>query len=436
MTNVSSEEQSTPSLAPDLLSRAQKAVPVGITSATSVVNRALGSHVIDVGGREVIDFASGIGVLNLGHNNPQVVAAVHEQVDRYLHQCVMVSWYEPYIEVCERLARTSPWPDDAKSMLVNSGAEAIENAVKIARFATGRRGVIAFHRGFHGRTMLALALTGRVRPYKYGFGPFPGEVFHAPAPYPYWGIDVSDALRALDDLFVTEVLPNDVACIVVEPVQGEAGIVPLGEAFLNGLAARCERHGILLVVDEIQCGLRRTGPFWAYEASGIAPDIIVTGKALGGGFPLAAVIGRSDVMDAVPSGGFGGTFNGHPVSCAASNATLSQLVSDSVGERVQEIGARTAERLAELKAAHDCIGDVRVAGAMIGIELVEGGPSLPNSQRAEAVVAAARDVGVLVLRCGVHGQVVRLLPPLTISDDELDEGLMLLRDAFAQTEVM
>ena len=433
MTELAAAENKA-SLEENLLVRAREHVASGITATMSVVAGGAGARLFDPFGREEIDFASGIGVLNLGHQNARVIAAVHDQVDRYLHQCVMVSLYEPYVDVCEELAHSSPWPNAAKSLLVNSGAEAIENAVKVARVATGRRAVIALHRSFHGRTIAALSLTGRVRPYKEGFGPLLGDVYHAPAPYEYWGIRAGDALCRLDDVFLAEVAPDDVACVVVEAVQGEGGVVPLGSEYLRGVAERCSKYGILLVVDEIQCGLRRTGPFWAFEEAAITPDLIVGGKALGGGFPLASVTGRAEILDAVPSGGFGGTFNGHPVSCAAAKVTLQELRQESLRDRIDVIGFRVRERLNALRSRHECIGDVRVCGCMIGIELTKGDPAAPDSERAQAVVAAARRAGVVVLQCGVYGQVVRLLPPLTITDAELEEGFDRLGLAFDQTE--
>jgi 4-aminobutyrate aminotransferase len=394
-----------------------------------VVARAEGARIVDADGAEYLDFAGGIACTNLGHAFPAVVAAVHAQVDRYLHQCFMVGLYEPYVEVCRRLAALYPGGGEAKSLLVNSGAEAIENAVKIARAATRRQAVVTFDNAFHGRTLLTLAMTSSVK-YKRGFGPFPPEVYRAPAPYPYRGTGSDDAIRGLDVLFERDVDPQSVACVVLEPVQGEGGFIPMPRDFPARLKERCERHGILYVDDEIQAGVGRTGPVWAIEHYGVAPDLLVSGKSLGGGLPLAAVTGRSKLMDAVEPGGLGGTFGGNPAACAAALAVLHEVASGELRRRADEIGRRMRERLARIAARVDAVGDVRGLGPMQALELVEDRTTqVPASQTARTTVTEARRRGLIVLTCGLHGNVVRLLPPLVVSDAELDRGLDILEEA-------
>src|SRR4051812_43711951 len=296
----------------------ERYVAKGVSTPPLVVARAEGARVEDVDGNSYIDFAGGLGCQNTGHGLPAAVAAIHEQADLYLHQCFMVGMYEPYVEVCRRLAELSPCQgEEQKSLLVNSGAEAVENAVKIARAATGRPAVIAFDRAFHGRTLLTLSLTSKVMPYKRGFGPFAPEVYRAPAPYEYRGITTDDAIGGLQKLFKADVDPESVACVVLEPVQGEGGFVPMPAEFVERLAELCAEHGILYVDDEVQAGVGRTGPVWAIEHHGVEPDLLVSGKSLGGGLPLAAVTGRAELMDAVHPGGLGGTFGGNPVARAA-----------------------------------------------------------------------------------------------------------------------
>src|SRR5215813_10987557 len=311
-------------------------VPRGVATPDLVVSRAEGATVWDAEGNELLDFAGGIACQNLGHNPEVVVRAVHEQVDRYLHQCFMVGMYEPYVEVARRLAELWPGDSTTKTLLINSGAEAIENAVKIARVATGRPGVIVFDRAFHGRTNLAMTMTSKVVPYKQGFGPFAPEVYRTPAPYPFRGISEDDAIAALKHLFKGDVDPTSVACAVLEPVQGEGGFIPMTPDFPKRLQELLDQHGILYVNDEVQSGCGRTGPPWAIEHYGIEPDLLVSGKTLGGGLPLASVTGRADVMDAVPPGGLGGTFGGNPVSCAAALAILDAL--DELRPRAEAVG--------------------------------------------------------------------------------------------------
>jgi len=400
----------------------------GVSTPRLVVASAEGARVTDVDGRVFVDFAGGIACQNTGHGFGPVVAAIHEQADRYLHQCFMVGTYEPYVEVCRRLAELSPCGSgEQRSLLLNSGAEAIENAVKIARAATGRPAVVVFDNAFHGRTLLTMTMTSKVKPYKAGFGPFAPEVYRTPAPYPYRGVSSDHAVAALERLFEGDVDPATVACVVLEPVQGEGGFIPMPADFPARLQELCRRHGILYVDDEVQSGIGRTGRMWAIEHyHGVEPDLLVSGKSLGGGLPLAAVTGRAEVVDAVPPGGLGGTFGGNPLSCAAAVAVLDAVGDEGFLAAARRLGERMESRLRELAARQPAVGEVRGLGPMLALELVEQTP-----ERAKAVVDAAYDRGLLLLACGLHGNVIRLLPPLTIADDELDEGMTILEEALA-----
>jgi 4-aminobutyrate aminotransferase len=400
----------------------------GVSTPKLVVDRASGARVTDVDGRDFVDFAGGIGCQNTGHGFAPVVAAIHEQADRYLHQCFMVGTYEPYVDVCRRLAELSPCGDgEQRSILVNSGAEAIENAVKIARVATGRPAVVVFDNAFHGRTLLTMTMTSKVKPYKAGFGPFAPEVYRAPAPYPYRGVSSDDAIAELEHLFKGDVDPETVACVVLEPVQGEGGFVVMPPDFPARLQELCRKHGILYVDDEVQSGMGRTGKVWAIEHyDGVEPDVIVSGKSLGGGLPLAGVTGRAELMDAVLPGGLGGTFGGNPLSCVAAAVVLEAIAQPELLLDATRLGETMRDRLDGLAAQHDWIGEVRGLGPMIAFELVER-----SSERASAVIAAAFERGLLLLACGLYGNVIRLLPPLTISAPELDEGFAALEGALA-----
>jgi 4-aminobutyrate aminotransferase len=391
-----------------------------------VVAHAEGARVTDPDGRTFIDFAGGIGCQNTGHRHAAIVEAVKEQADRYLHQCFMIGVYEPYVEVCRRLAELSPCSGgEQRSILVNSGAEAIENAVKIARWATGRPAVVAFDNAFHGRTLLAMTMTSKVKPYKAGFGPFAPEVYRALSPYPYHGISSDDSIEALEHLFKADVDPSTVACVVLEPVQGEGGFVVMPPDYLLRLQELCRAHGILYVDDEVQAGVGRTGRMWAVEHyDGVEPDLVVSGKSIGGGLPLAGVTGRAEVMDAVPPGGLGGTFGGNPLSCAAALAVLDIVSDEGFLTQARELGETLRARLEGLASRHDDIGDVRGLGPMLAFEFEERTPG-----RAKAVVDAAFERGLVLLSCGLYGNVIRLLPPLTISPDELDEGLGILEES-------
>src|SRR6476619_7031539 len=378
----------------------ERFVPRGAPTTDFVGARAEGATRWDADGNEVLDFAGGIACQNLGHNPEAVVRAVHEQVDHYLHQCFMVGMYEPYVEVARRLAELWPGGSATKTLLVNSGAEAVENAVKIARTATGRPGVVVFDRAFHGRTNLTMAMTSKLV-YKQGFGPLAPDIYRAPAPYPYRGVTTADAIAGLELLFAQDVDPKEVACIVLETVQGEGGFIPMPADFVQALKQICKRHGILYVADEVQSGCGRTGLPWAIEHLNVEPDLIVSCKTLGGGLPLAAVTGRSELMDAVHPGGLGGTFGGNPVACAAGLAVLEELTAPGFRERAEEVATLLRTRLDEIAAKHsDVVGEVRGLGAMLALELRE-----QSGDASKRVTTAARERGLVLLSCGLYGNV-------------------------------
>jgi 4-aminobutyrate aminotransferase/(S)-3-amino-2-methylpropionate transaminase len=407
--------------------RARYVAPA-VTTPRLVVAHAEGARITDPDGRTFVDFAGGIGCQNTGHRNAAVVDAIKEQADRYLHQCAIVGTYEPYVDVCRRLAELSPCGSgEQRSILVNSGAEAVENAVKIARAATGRPATIVFDYAFHGRTLLALTMTSKVKPYKAGFGPYAPEVYRVPAPYPYHGVSTDEAIAALEHLFKADVDPSTVACAVLEPVQGEGGFIPMPLDYLPRLQEVLRSHGILYVDDEVQSGVGRTGRLWAVEHyDGVEPDLLVFGKSIGGGLPLAGVTGRAEVMDKVPTGGLGGTFGGNPLSCVAAAVVLDQVADEEFLATARDLGKTIRARLDDLASRHDDIGEVRGLGPMLAFEFAERTPD-----RAQAVTAAAFERGLVLLSCGLYGNVIRLLPPLTITPDELDEGMAILGESLA-----
>ena len=417
-------EQSTSS--ERVLAAREQYVPRGIATPPIVVARAEGARVEDVDGRTYIDFAGGLGCQNTGHGFPPAVAAMHEQIDTYLHQCFMVGIYEPYVDVCRRLADLSPCAGSSqKSLLLNSGAEAVENAVKIARAATGKPDVIVFENAFHGRTLLTMTMTHK-ESYKRGFGPFVPEVHRAPGPYPYRGVTSDNALRAAEALL----REHEVACVVVEPVQGEGGFIVMPDDFPGRLAGLCREHGALYVDDEVQAGVGRTGPVWAIEHYGVEPDLLVSGKSLGGGLPLAAVTGRAEVMDAPEAGGLGGTFGGNPVACAAALAVLDEVASDEFRHHSEDLGKRIKARLEDIATRVDQIGDVRGLGPMLAFELVTDRETKePAAELTKRTTEAAREKGLILLSCGLHGNVVRILVPLVIADEDLDRGLEILEES-------
>ncbi len=412
----------------DLHARRTAAVARGVAHAHPVyAERAENGEIWDVEGRRYIDFAGGIGVMNTGHRHPKITAAVRDQLERFTHVAFQVVPYALYVELAERLNALAPgsWPK--KTLLLSTGAEAVENAVKIARAYTGRAGVVAFAGGFHGRTLLTLALTGKVAPYKVGFGPFPAEIYHAPFPVPFHGIDIEHSLRALKALFSSDIEPARIAAMIVEPVQGEGGFYVAPFEFLRELRRICDEHGILLVVDEIQSGFARTGKFFAIEHSGVEPDLIVTAKSLAGGLPLSAVVGKADAMDAVGPGGLGGTYAGNPLACAAALAVLDVIREEGLLERSRSLGERIRVRLEGLAARLPSIGEVRGLGAMLALELVRDRDTRePASALAANAIAQARERGLILITCGPFANVIRILVPLTAPDRLVDEGLSIL----------
>lgn len=409
------------------------------TNNPVVLERGEGALVWDVDGREYVDYASGIGVLNLGHCHPKVVAAVRAQAERLMHTCFSVGMYEGYIRLAERLARIVPGPSAKKSFFANSGAEAVENAVKIARAATGRAAVISFTGGFHGRTLLGMSLTGKEIPYKSQFGQLAPDIYRAPYPNPYRpprGVrpeDVCDhVIGVLEEMLVTQVGPRKVAAVIVEPVLGESGFVVPPSGFLRALREFCDRHGILLIADEIQTGFGRTGRMFACEHEGVEPDLLLLAKSLGNGLPLSAVVGRADVMDAVEPGGIGGTYGGNPVACAGALAVLDVFASEPLLERAEAIGRRLRNGLEALRERSPLVGDVRGLGAMVAIELVRDRRTRePAPTETDEVHARCFEGGMLLAKSGLYGNVIRLLPPLVMSDELVDRGLSILGRALA-----
>ena len=393
------------------------------------IERGENAELWDVEGNRYIDFGTGIAVCNTGHSNPRVVAAVQEQLERFSHTCVMVTPYDTAVRLAEALNELAPGDTPKKTIFVTTGAEAVENTIKIARAHTGRRGVIAFNGGFHGRTMMAMGLTGKITPYKNLFGPFPGEVYHAPFPIEYHDVSVEASIKALNNLFKADIAPSDVAAIIVEPVQGEGGFYPAPNEFMQALRAICDEHGIVLIADEIQTGFGRTGRFFASEYSGIEPDLMTVAKGIAGGFPLAAVVGKAEIMDAPLPGGLGGTYGGSPIGCAAALAVIDVIHEEGLVERANQIGIKFGHRLSALQEKWpNTIGDIRCdRGAMIAVELVEDGDvAKPAADLTKTLVGAAYENGLVLLSCGVNGNVVRFLPALTISDELIDEGFDIL----------
>ena len=418
-----------------LAARRQAAVPAGIFHATPIfAERAEGALLTDVDGNTFIDFAGGIGTLNVGHANPEVVRAASSQLARFTHTCFSVAPYEGYVALAEKLNRITPGSFAKKTMLVNSGAEALENAVKIARSFTGREAVVVFDHAFHGRTLLTMSMTSKVRPYKFGFGPFAPEVYRLPYPYPYRSpfADAAAYREAVEEFFLTHVAAEKVACLVLELVLGEGGFVVAPPEAVAFLARFCRDHGILLVIDEVQTGFGRTGRMFACEHYGIEPDLLTTAKSIAGGLPLSAVTGRADVMDRAPLGGLGGTYTGNPVACAAALAAIEFLEKARLPERAAEIGRRVEARFRAFFDRFPFVGEARGLGAMRALELVADRASKePDKKRTDLALRKAYENGLIVLSAGTHGNVIRTLMPLVISDDQLDEGLEVLERALA-----
>jgi len=416
----------------EFLARRDKALPKGAATAHPVfVKRAAGSEIWDVEGTHYIDFASGIAVNNTGNLHPKVVGAIKAQLDDYAHIGFPVVSCEPYVRLCERLNALAPI-DDAKSVLFTTGAEATENAVKVARFYTGRQGVVTFTGSFHGRTQLALAMTGKVLPLRAGVTPSQAGVYQVPFPIPHHGTTEADSLRALDHLFRATIAAEQVAAIVIEPVQGEGGFYQAPPSFLQALRALCDTHGICLVMDEVQSGFGRTGKLFGVEHAGIQPDLICVGKAMGGGLPVAGLIGRAEVIDAAPPGFLGGTFAGNPLACAAANAVLDVIAEESLLDRAIHIGRRIETFLQDLKASGNTVpvGDIRGLGAMVAFEIVtQANTHIPDADATKAIANKARELGLLLLPCGYYGNTLRISAPLTITDDVLEAGLSRLASA-------
>ncbi|MFI4914576.1 MAG: 4-aminobutyrate--2-oxoglutarate transaminase [Steroidobacterales bacterium] len=418
----------------DLHRRREAAVARGVASTLQIyAARAQNAEIWDCEGRRYIDFASGISVLNTGHLHPKVVAAVAAQLQQLSHACFQVTPYEGYVALAERLNALAPGPTPKKSVLFSTGAEAVENAVKLARCYSKRSAVLAFGGGFHGRTIAAMSLTGKVHPYKSGFGPLLPDVFHAPFPMDYHGVSTQDSLAAIEHLFKVSVDPARVAAIIIEPVLGEGGFYLAPPEFLRSLRALCDQHGIVFIVDEIQSGLGRTGRMFALEHAGVEADLLTVAKSIAGGLPLSAVVGKAHIMDAPAPGGLGGTFAGSPLACAAALAVLEIMHEERLLKRSQEIGARLMAHLRRLQQQFPLIGEVRGLGAMVAIELVKNGRAdQPDAETTRALVQAAARRGLVILSCGLYGNVIRLLAPLTIGDALLEDGVQILAAALAE----
>lgn len=420
----------------ELQARRESAVARGVGTMLPVFTaRAQGAEMWDVEGKRYIDFAGGIAVLNTGHNHPKIKAAVAAQLDNFSHTCFQVTPYESYIALAERLNALVPGPTPKQTIFLSTGAEAVENAIKIARAYTGRSGVIAFSGAFHGRTMMGMALTGKVVPYKVGFGPFPGEVFHAPFPCAYRGVTIEDSLRGLETLFKSDVDPARVAAMIVEPVQGEGGFNIAPAEWMQALRKICDQHGIMLIVDEIQTGFARTGKMFSVEHAGIEPDLMTLAKSLAGGFPLSAVVGKKDVMSAAAPGGLGGTYGGSPLACAAGLAVLDVIEEEGLIARSSEIGEQIVGRLEAMGSRNTltCIGEIRAQGGMVAVELVKDRATHePDADLAKALVQAVAKKGLILLSCGTYGNVIRFLVPLVASTALIDEGMDIIESTLEE----
>lgn len=418
----------------DLLARKTASVARGVGLLhPHFIEHAENTTVRDVEGRELIDFAGGIAVLNTGHLHPKVKAAVLEQLDKVSHTCFMVMGYEPYVELCEKINALAPGDFAKKTALFTTGAEAIENAIKIARAFTKRTGVIAFGGGYHGRTMATLALTGKVAPYSAGMGIMPGDVFRAMYPNQLHGVSTADALASIERIFKFDAEPQNIAAILLEPVLGEGGFYVAPPAFMQGLRELCDKHGMLLIADEVQTGAGRTGSFFAMEQMGVAADITTFAKSIAGGFPLAGVVGKAEIMDVVGPGGLGGTYGGSPIACAAALAVLEVFQEEKLLERCRALGEQVTTRLQDLAKQYPVIAEVRGLGAMIAIELMKEGKPAP--ELTAALVAKAREKGLILLSCGIYGNVIRILMPLTVPDAQLKQGLDILAASLAEVSV-
>ncbi|AVI61275.1 4-aminobutyrate--2-oxoglutarate transaminase [Halomonas sp. GFAJ-1] len=406
----------------------QKYVAAGAASpATAFADRAENAEIWDADGNRFIDFAGGIGVLNVGHRHPKVVAAVKAQLDKLMHTCQTVMPYEGYVKVAEKLSHIVPVRGHAKVMLANSGAEALENAVKIARAATGRSNVICFDGGYHGRTFYTMAMNGKVAPYQSDFGPMPGTVFRAPYPVPYHGVSEDEAIRGLKMTLKTDANPKDTAAIILEPVLGEGGFYPAPTSFLKKIREICDEHGMLMIIDEVQSGFGRTGKMFAIEHSGVEPDMMTMAKSMADGMPISAIVGTDKVMDASGPNSLGGTYTGSPTACAAALAVMEVFEEENILEKSQALGDKLAKRFNQWQSKFDCIDHVRNMGAMAAFELVSNKTDrTPNAELAAALCKKAREEGLILLSCGMYGNTIRFLMPVTIEDDVLNEGLNII----------
>ncbi|CAE6714196.1 4-aminobutyrate--2-oxoglutarate transaminase [Paraburkholderia nemoris] len=420
-----SKEQNSAS---DLAALRNTYVPRGVATAHPIfASRAAGAYLWDATGRKYLDFVGGIGVLNVGHNHPAVVAAVQQQLESFSHVCFQVVGYEPYVRLAARLSELVGPGQGYKSVFFTTGAEAVENAIKIARGYTNRPGVIAFRGGFHGRTLLGMTLTGMSAPYKQNFGPFAPDVYHAPYPNAYHGISSTDALNALKQIFSTQIAADRVAAIILEPVQGDGGFLAAPPEFMKALRALTEELGIVLIVDEIQTGFGRTGEMFGFQHSGIQPDLVTVAKSLAGGLPISGVVGRAEIIDAPQPGGLGGTYGGNPLGCAAANAVLDIFEQENLIERSRKIGAQLRDGLESLRESHKEMGEIRQTGSMVAVEFVtDRTTKAPAAALVQRVLDAAREEGLLLIKCGVERNVVRFLAPLTVSDQDVAEALQLL----------
>ncbi|MEL0635322.1 4-aminobutyrate--2-oxoglutarate transaminase [Marinomonas sp. TI.3.20] len=419
----------------DLQKRKDSAIARGQGNMAPIyIDHALNSEIWDVEGKRHIDFGAGIAVVNTGHNHPKVKAGVQAQLERFTHTCLTITPYESAVILAEKLNAVAPGDTPKKSMFVTTGAEAVENCVKIARAYTGRPGVIAFNGGFHGRTNMTMGLTGKVNPYKIGFGPFPSDIYHIPYPNDYLGITEEQALTDLEERFLCDIEPARVAAIIIEPVQGEGGFYQASASFLQTLRKLCDKHGILLILDEIQSGFARTGTMFCHEQAGIEADLMTTAKGIAGGYPLAAVVGKAKIMDAPIPGGLGGTYGGSPVGCAAALAVFDIIEEAQLCTRATQIGNQFVEHLQGLQAEYPhIIGDIRNAGAMIAVELVhDGDVNKPYPEMAKNLSAKAAENGLVLLSCGIRGNVIRFLPALTIETDIIEEGMAIFKRCFAE----
>jgi len=415
----------------ELIARRRAIMPAGVGQTYNVfVDRAVNSEVWDVEGKRYVDFSGGIAVLNTGHQHPKVIAAVKAQLDKVHHTCFQVLAYEPYVELCERLVALAPGNFAKKAFLLTTGAEAVENAIKIARAATKRQAVIAFGGGFHGRTLLTMGLTGKVAPYKAGFGPFPAEIYHAKYPNAMHGVSVADAIASIEAIFKYDVEAERVAAIILEPVQGEGGFYVAPPEFVKAVRELCDKHGIVMIADEVQAGAGRTGTWLACEQWPVAPDLITMAKSIGGGFPISAVIGKAEIMDKPQPGGLGGTYAGSPIACAAALAVLDVFEEEKLLDRSKAIGELLTTGFKAMAQRHKSIADVRGMGSMVAIELCKNGdPHQPDAELTKRVCTEAIERGLVLLSCGVYANVIRVLVPLTASDALLQEGMKLLEES-------